>query len=86
MLRYGITTAAVGRWGDCAGGVRFSGAAPGQTGTGSSSCGLGHVLQTDFSGSGFAGPNGENPVGTLTLSGYLNFTARFLLLGFARAH
>jgi hypothetical protein len=34
------------------------------------------VLETDFVGSGHAGPNGENPVGSLTLSGFLNFTAR----------
>jgi hypothetical protein len=37
--------------------------------------GSGHVLQTDFVGSGYSGPNGENPVGTLTLTGYLDFTA-----------
>lgn len=53
----------------------FSAAAPGQTGTQSSSFGSGRVLQTDFTGSGYSGPNGENPVGTLTLSGFLNFTA-----------
>ena len=34
----------------------------------------GHVLQTDFVGVGEAGPNGENPVGSLALSGFLNFT------------
>jgi hypothetical protein len=39
------------------------------------SSGAGHVLQTDFVGSGYSGPNGENPVGTLTLTGYLHFTA-----------
>jgi hypothetical protein len=39
------------------------------------SFGSGHVLQTDFVGSGYSGPNGENPVGTLTLSGYLDFRA-----------
>lgn len=48
---------------------------PGQTQTGDSGFGSGHVLQTDFVGSGHSGPNNENPVGTLTLSGYLNFTA-----------
>jgi hypothetical protein len=37
--------------------------------------GSGHVLETDFVGSGYSGPNGENPVGTLTLTGYLDFTA-----------
>lgn len=39
-----------------------------------SASGSGHVLQTDFFGAGEAGPNGEDPVGWLTLSGYLNFT------------
>jgi hypothetical protein len=34
----------------------------------------GHVLQTDFIGVGEAGPNGEDPVGSLALSGFLNFT------------
>jgi hypothetical protein len=34
---------------------------------------FGHVLQTDFIGAGEAGPNGEDPVGSLTLSGFLNF-------------
>jgi hypothetical protein len=34
----------------------------------------GHVLQTDFVGSAEAGPNGEDPVGSLTVSGFLNFT------------
>jgi hypothetical protein len=47
----------------------------GQTQAGDSGFGSGHVLQTDFVGSGRSGPNNENPVGTLTLSGYLNFTA-----------
>jgi hypothetical protein len=42
---------------------------------GDSSFGAGRVLQTNFVGQGNAGPNGENPVGTLTLSGFLNFTA-----------
>jgi hypothetical protein len=37
---------------------------------------FGHVLQTDFVGAGEAGPNGENPVGSLTVSGFLNFTTR----------
>jgi hypothetical protein len=35
---------------------------------------FGHVLETDFIGVGEAGPNGEDPVGSLTLSGFLNFT------------
>lgn len=39
-----------------------------------SATGSGHVLQTDFIGAGEAGPNGENPVGSLTVSGFLNFT------------
>jgi hypothetical protein len=37
---------------------------------------FGHVLQTDFIGAGEAGPNGEDPVGSLTLSGFLNFTTQ----------
>jgi hypothetical protein len=37
---------------------------------------FGHVLQTDFFGASEAGPNGENPVGSLTLSGYLDFTTK----------
>lgn len=56
-------------------GFALSASAAGQAGTDNSSSGSGRVLQTDFFGSGHAGPNGENPVGTLTLSGYLNFTA-----------
>jgi len=51
------------------------GLVPGQPPTGDSGFGSGHVLETDFTGSGQSGPNGENPVGSLTLSGYLNFTA-----------
>lgn len=39
-----------------------------------SASGSGHVLQTDFIGVGEAGPNGEDPVGSLALSGFLNFT------------
>jgi hypothetical protein len=49
--------------------------APGQAQTGDSGFGSGHVLDTDFVGSGRSGPNNENPVGTLTLRGFLNFTA-----------
>jgi hypothetical protein len=37
---------------------------------------FGHVLQTDFVGAGEAGPNGENPTGSLTLAGYLTFTTK----------
>lgn len=36
--------------------------------------GAGHVLLTDFAGTTRAGPNGENPVGSLTVTGYLDFT------------
>jgi hypothetical protein len=39
-----------------------------------SASGFGHVLETDFIGGGEAGPNGEDPVGSLTLSGFLSFT------------
>jgi hypothetical protein len=42
--------------------------------TGDSAFGEGRVLMTDFSGSVVAGPNGENPVGTLSVRGYLDFT------------
>lgn len=41
-----------------------------------SASGFGHVLQTDFIGAGEAGPNGEDPVGSLTLSGFLTFTTQ----------
>src|SRR5258706_69810 len=37
--------------------------------------GSGHVALTDFTVSVQAGPNGENPTGSLTLSGFLNFSA-----------
>jgi hypothetical protein len=47
----------------------------GQERTGDSGFGSGHVLQTDFVGSGHSGPNNEDPVGTLTVRGFLNFTA-----------
>ncbi len=46
-----------------------------QAPAGDSSHGEGHVLQTDFVFSSHAGPNGEDLTGTLTTSGYLNFTA-----------
>ena len=35
---------------------------------------VGHVLQTDFVAVGEAGPNGEDPVGSIRFSGFLNFT------------
>lgn len=50
------------------------GSAVGQAPLRDSASGSGHVLQTDFIGVGEAGPNGENPVGSLALSGFLNFT------------
>jgi len=50
------------------------GSAVGQAALRDSASGSGHVLQTDFIGVGEAGPNGENPVGSLALSGFLNFT------------
>jgi hypothetical protein len=53
----------------------LAGSAPAQTAPGDSGFGSGHVLETDFVSSGHSGPNGENPVGTLRVSGYLNFTA-----------
>jgi hypothetical protein len=49
-------------------------AAHGQTPLRDSASAFGHVLETDFVGAGEAGPNGENPVGSLTVSGFLNFT------------
>lgn len=56
--------------------VALAGAAlAAQAPAGDSSHGEGHVLQTDFVFSSTAGPNGEHLVGTLTTSGYLNFTA-----------
>ena len=42
---------------------------------GDSGFGAGHVLETDFVSSGHSGPNGEDPVGTITLRGYLDFRA-----------
>lgn len=39
-----------------------------------SAAGAGHVLLTDFAGATEAGPNGEDPVGSLTVTGYLDFT------------
>jgi hypothetical protein len=44
-----------------------------QAPTRDSSSGSGRVLQTNFIGAGEAGPNGESPVGSLSLSGYLTF-------------
>jgi hypothetical protein len=51
------------------------GSSGGQAPIGDSAVGEGRVLLTDFRGSVTAGPNGENPIGTLTLRGYLDFTA-----------
>jgi hypothetical protein len=51
-------------------------AALGQAPLRDSASGFGHVLQTDFIGAGEAGPNGEDPVGSLTLTGFLTFTTR----------
>jgi hypothetical protein len=48
--------------------------AHGQTPPRDSVAAFGHVLQTDFVGAGEAGPNGEHPVGSLTVSGFLDFT------------
>jgi hypothetical protein len=50
--------------------------AQGQAPLRDSASAFGHVLETDFVGAGEAGPNGENPVGSLTVSGFLNFTTR----------
>jgi hypothetical protein len=46
-----------------------------QVPSGDSVAGSGHVNVTDFTVSIQAGPSGENPTGSLTLSGFLNFTA-----------
>jgi hypothetical protein len=51
------------------------GSAGAQAPTGDSVVGSGHVLLTDFTVSIQAGPNGERPTGSLTLSGFLNLTA-----------
>jgi hypothetical protein len=66
---------ALGVAGLCLAAGTLSGSAPAQAPAGDSASGSGHVLLTDFVGSGTAGPNGENPTGSLTVSGYLNFTA-----------
>ena len=50
------------------------GFAQGQAPLRDSASAFGHVLQTDFVGASEAGPNGEDPVGSLTLSGFLDFT------------
>jgi hypothetical protein len=55
--------------------LAFPGSALGQAPTGDSVVGSGHVQATDFTVSIQAGPNGENPTGSLILSGALNFTA-----------
>jgi hypothetical protein len=56
--------------------LHLPGVALGQAPLRDSASAFGHVLQTDFIGAGEAGPNGENPVGSLTVSGFLNFTTR----------
>jgi hypothetical protein len=48
--------------------------AEGQAPLRDSASAFGHVLQTDFAGASEAGPNGEDPVGSLTTSGFLDFT------------
>jgi hypothetical protein len=50
------------------------GAAHAQVPLQDSAYGSGHVLLTDFAGSTVAGPNGEAPVGSLTVTGFLEFT------------
>jgi hypothetical protein len=55
--------------------VALHGTAAAQAPTGDSVAGSGHVQQTDFTVSIQAGPSGENPTGSLVLSGFLNFTA-----------
>jgi hypothetical protein len=55
--------------------LALSAPAAGQPPTGDSVVGAGHVNVTDFTVSIQAGPSGENPTGSLTLSGFLNFTA-----------
>jgi hypothetical protein len=54
--------------------VLLPGTAFGQAPLRDSVSAVGHVLETDFIGSAEAGPNGEDPVGSLTLSGFLDFT------------
>jgi hypothetical protein len=58
--------------------LALPGSAVGQVPTGDSVVGSGHVNVTDFTVSIQAGRNGENPTGSLALSGFggaLNFTA-----------
>jgi hypothetical protein len=54
--------------------VALPGMAHAQDPLGDSASGAGHVLLTDFAGATEAGPNGEDPVGSLTVTGYLDFT------------
>lgn len=54
----------------------LSASAPAQAPQRDSVSAFGHVLETDFAGAGEAGPNGEDPVGSLTLSGFLTFTTK----------
>src|SRR5918992_1223780 len=67
-----------------AAGLHLPGVALSQPPLRDSASAFGHVLQTDFIGAGEAGPNGENPVGSLTLSGFLNFTTRTTCLNISR--
>jgi hypothetical protein len=55
-------------------GAALPGTALAQDPPGDFATGSGHVLLTDFAGTTRAGPNGENPVGSLTVTGYLDFT------------
>jgi hypothetical protein len=48
--------------------VALGSPAVGDAPSGDWASGSGHVLLTDFSGSVEAGPNGENPIGSLTLT------------------
>jgi hypothetical protein len=50
------------------------GIAHAQEPAGDAAWGSGRVLLTDFAGGTEAGPNGEDPVGSLTVTGYLDFT------------
>jgi hypothetical protein len=55
--------------------LALPGSAVAQAPIGDSVVGAGHVQVTDFTVSIQAGPNGENPTGSLTVSGFLSFSA-----------
>jgi hypothetical protein len=55
--------------------LALPGSAVGQVPTGDSVVGSGDVQLTDFTVSIQAGPNGENPTGSLRVSGFLSFAA-----------